>query len=126
MNEDRIDTIVRDKKRASLGDAYINLVYSLSLSKLRGRPEGVKVSDRILADAFKKAGLRKHIGTRHSRKDFANASEALLMEAYQSKLLTIEESVNIITSYGEDPIEGITNLLKLTVERLSSRPPGED
>jgi hypothetical protein len=112
-----ISTIMRDKKRASLGDAYINLAYSLCLTRIRGEPKGVKVSDRILADAFKEAGLRKHLGTRHSRKDLANASEALLMEAYQSRLLTMEESVNIISDE-ENPVVGIANLLKLAVERL--------
>jgi hypothetical protein len=114
---DYIGAIMRDKKRASLGDAYINLAYSLSLTQVRGEPKGVKVSDRILADALKEAGLRKHLGSRHSRKDLANASEALLMEAYRSGLLTMEESVNII-SHEDNPVVGIANLLKLVAERL--------
>ena len=78
---------MRDKKRASLGDAYINLAYSLALTQIQGEPKGVKVSDRILADAFKEAGLRKYLGTRLSRKDFANASEAILMEALSERTL---------------------------------------
>ena len=83
IEADDLRKIMRDKKRASLGDAYINLAYSLSLTQFGGEPKGVKVSDRILADAFKEAGLRKFLGTRLSRKDFADASEAILTEAFQ-------------------------------------------
>lgn len=117
IKADYLSKIMRDKKRASLGDAYINLIYSLHLTLVGGEPKGIKVSDRILADAFKQAGLRKYLGTRFSRKDFANASEAILTEAFQARLLTIEESVSVI-SQEDDPVLGIANLLKLAVERL--------
>jgi len=117
MIEANLRTIMQDKKRASLGDAYVNLAYSLALTQIKGEPKGVKVSDRILASAFKEAGLRKYLGTRLSRKDFANASEAILMEAYQRRILTIEESAKII-SLSSNPVSGIANVLKLAVERL--------
>lgn len=109
---------MQDKKLASLGDAYINLVYSLALTESKGQPHGVKVSDRVLAEAFKSAGLRNYLGTRLSRKDFANASEAILIDAYRKGLLTLDESVKIIT-HGTSFTEGIADLLKLSVERLT-------
>ena len=118
IEADDLRKIMRDKKRASLGDAYINLVYSLSLTRVGGEPKGVKVSDRILADAFKEAGLRKFLGPRLSRKDFADASEAILTEAFQARILTMEESVNVI-SQDSNPVSRIANLLKLAVERLT-------
>lgn len=118
LQAETLATIMRDKKRASLGDAYINLAYSLALTQIQGEPKGVKVSDRILADAFKEAGLRNYLGTRLSRKDFANASEAVLMEAYQRELLTIEESARII-AHANNSVIGIANLLKLATERLT-------
>jgi hypothetical protein len=118
IEADDLRKIMRDKKRASLGDAYINLAYSLSLTRVGGEPKGVKVSDRILANAFKEAGLRKFLGTRLSRKDFADASEAILTEAFQARILTMEESVNVI-SQDSNPVSGIANLLKLAVERLT-------
>lgn len=117
IESDYLSEIMLDRKRASLGDAYVNLAYSLSLTRIQGEPKGVKVSDRILADAFKEAGLRKYLGSRLSRKDFANASEALLMESYERGLLTMEESVNII-SQAVNPVSGIADLLKIAVERL--------
>ena len=123
MDSITISSIMKDRKLASLGDAYINLVYSMALTQLSGEPQGVKVSDRILSHAFKAAGLREYLGTRQSRKDFANASEALLIETYRKGLLTINECIKIITQR-DDPADGITDLLKIAVERLvsSTRP----
>ena len=111
--------VMQDRRRANLGDAYINFIYSLALTQIHGAPQGVKVSDRILSDAFRLAGLRSYLGTRVNRKDLANASEALLIEAYQRGLLSIEESVKVILQDSERPVSGLSNLLKLAVERLS-------
>lgn len=115
---DEIRQVLRDKQLASLGDAYVNFVYSLALTRLRGKPQGVKVSDRILAEAFKMAGLRDFLGTRVARKDLANASESLLVEAYCRDLLTIEESVTILVGNPGDPVLGLVDLLKTAVARL--------
>jgi hypothetical protein len=119
MDPIAISSIMKDRKLASLGDAYINLVYSMALTQTSGEPHGVKVSDRILSRAFKAAGLREYLGTRQSRKDFANASEALLIETYRKELLTINECIKIITQR-DDLADGIADLLKIAVERLAS------
>ena len=117
-HREAIRSIMQDKKLASLGDAYVNLIYSLALTEIQGQPHGVKVSDRVLAEAFKSAGLRDYLGTRLSRKDFANASEALLIETYRKGLLTLDESVKVI-AHGITLTAGIADLLKLAVERLT-------
>jgi ribonuclease III-like protein len=113
-----IQRVMRDRQLASLGDAFINFVYSLALTQLSGHPKGVKVSDKVLSEAFKLAGLRQHLGTRLSKKDLANASESLLMEAYRRQLLTIEESVRVLCQNAEGPQAGLSDLLKLAAERL--------
>jgi len=120
MNSETIQRILRDKQLASLGDAYVNFIYSLALTKLNGRPEGIKVSDRILADAFRVAGLRDNLGSRLSRKDLANAAESLLVEAYRRHLISIEESVDVLAQNAEGPKAGLSNLLKLVTERITS------
>ena len=116
----RIQQIARDKQLASLGDAYVNLVYSVALTTLRGYPQGTKVSDRILASALREAGLRDILGTRVAKKDLANASEALLAEAYRRGYLNLEESVQIITQHSENPPSGLSQLLKLAAEKIRS------
>ena len=117
MDSITISSIMQDRKLASLGDAYVNLVYSMALTQVSGEPRGVKVSDRILSHAFKAAGLRNYLGARQSRKDFANASEAMLIESFRKGVLTISESVKIITQQ-DDLADGVRDLLKIAIERM--------
>ena len=116
-NPETIRQIMRDKQLASLGDAYVNFIYSLALTKTSSQPRAIKVSDKILAEAFRVSGLREYLGTRVSRKDLANASESLLVEAYRKGLLTIDESVNILSNNPDGPAAGLSELLKLAAER---------
>jgi len=53
--------ILADRKLASIGDAYINFVYSLALSQRKGKPSGAKVKETALSEALRKAGLREHL-----------------------------------------------------------------
>ncbi len=115
---DPMRQIMRDKQLASLGDAFVNFVYSLALTRLKGYPQGTKVSDRILAQALRQSGLRDRLGTRVTKKDLANASEAILAKAYLKDLLAIEESVQLICQYSENPDAGLSDLLKLAAEKL--------
>jgi len=115
---DPMRQIMRDKQLASLGDAFVNFVYSLALTRLKGYPQGTKVSDRILAQALRQSGLRDHLGTRVSKKDLANASEAVLAKAYLKDLLAIEESVQLICKYPENQDIGLSDLLKLAAEKI--------
>ena len=120
MNSETIQRVLHDKELASLGDAFVNFIYSLALTKLNGHPEGTKVSDRILSEAFRLADLRKYLGSRVSRKDLANAAESLLAEAYRKHLITIDESVEIISQNPDGPNIGLSNLLKLAAERIAT------
>lgn len=120
-NEETLRQVMQNKQLASLGDAYVNFVYSLALTQANGKPQSVKVSDRILANAFKLSGLRKYLGTRISKKDLANASESLLVDAYQKKLITIEESVRILSEDPNGLQAGLSQLMKLTAERIARR-----
>jgi len=120
MSSETIQRVMRDKQLASLGDAFVNFIYSLALTKINGRPEGTKVSDRILSEAFRLADLREQLGSRLSRKDLANAAESLLVEAYRKNLISIDESVQILSNNPEGPNAGLANLLKLAAERVAN------
>lgn len=110
--------VLRNKGLASLGDAFVNFVYSLALTRVNNHPQATKVSDRVLAEAFRLAGLRDCLGTRVSRKDLANASEALLVHAYTRGVLTVDESVDILSKNPDGPSGGLPELLKLAAERI--------
>ncbi len=107
--------VLMDQKLAKLGDAYVNFLYSLALSKKKGEPAGTKVEGRLLADAFKKAGLRKFLPSRIDRHKQADAAEALIVYAWIRGSMMMEEALKILEQ-NEDTIEAFSFLL-LTAKR---------
>ena len=106
-----------DQKLSSLGDAYVNFLYSLALSKKSGEPVGTKVKGRLLADAFKKAGLRKLLPSRINRHKQADAAEALILYAWVCGSVTMEEGLKILEE-NEDEVEAFSCLLLTTKKKL--------
>ncbi len=107
-----------DRGLASLGDAYVNFVYSLALSRKAGRPLGVKVKGSVLAQAFRRAGLREYLASRMTRHALADAAEALIVYGWIDKAVSLEEAVRII-SENEEPVGGLTRLLVTVRERTT-------
>jgi hypothetical protein len=110
-----LSQVLMDQKLASLGDAYVNFLYSLALSKKRGEPAGTKVKGRLLADAFEKAELRKFLPSRIDRHKKADAAEALIVYAWMRGSMTLEEGLKILEQNG-DEVEAFS-LLLLTAKR---------
>lgn len=105
-----ITEVLTNHKLASLGDAYINFVYSLALSNRKGQPSGAKVKGTVLAEAIKKAGLREYLPSRMTRHMLADAAEALIVYAWLHNCITLEESVATLEKT-DDPIDGFSQLL---------------
>lgn len=110
-----LSEVLMDQKLAKLGDAYVNFLYSLALSKKQKELTGTKVKGRLLADAFKKAGLRDFLPSRIDRHKQADAAEALIVYAWILGSMTMEEGLEILEQY-EDIIEAFSFLL-LTAKR---------
>ena len=109
-NHENLSEILMDQKLAKLGDAYVNFLYSLALSKKTGEATGVKVKGRLLADAFKKADLRKFLPSRVDRHKQADAAEALIVYPWLEGSMTMEEGLEILEKT-EDEVEAFCNLL---------------
>lgn len=109
--------VLTDHKLASLGDAFINLVYSLALSNKKEEPSGAKVKGHVLAEAIKKAGLRKHMPSRITRHMLADAAEALVVYAWLHHYITLEESTETLEKT-EDLVEGLSQLLRTVRDRI--------
>jgi len=105
-----LSEVLMDQKLAKLGDAYVNFLYSLALSKTSGEPTGIKVKGSLLADGFKKAGLRKFLPSRVDRHKQADAAEALIVYAWIQGSMTMEESLEILEQ-NEDSVEAFCTLL---------------
>lgn len=115
--------ILTDSRLAKLGDAYVNFVFSLGRSRGLKEPQGIKVSDRILAEALRRSGLRQELPSRTTRQDCANAVEALLVYGYLNKLITIEEAVDQIAAKSDSPVDAVAQLVKSVAEKIESRKP---
>ena len=102
--------LLMDQKLAKLGDAYVNFLYSIVLSKKKGEPTGTKVKGRLLADAFKKAGLRELLPSRIDRHKQADAAEALIVYSWLRGTMNMEEALEILEQ-NEDNVEGLSVLL---------------
>ena len=107
---ENLSEVLMDHKLAKLGDAYINFLYSLAISKKTGEPTGIKVKGRLLADAFKKAGLRKFLPSRMDRHKQADAAEALIVYAWMHSSMTMEEGLEILEQ-NENSLEAFSCLL---------------
>ncbi len=105
-----LSEVLMDQKLAKLGDAYVNFLYSMALSKKKGEPAGTKVQGRLLADAFKKAGLRKFLPSRIDRHKQADAAEALIVYPWLLGSMTMEEALEILEQ-NEDTIEALSIIL---------------
>jgi hypothetical protein len=110
--------VLTDHSLASLGDSYANFVYSLALSNRKREPEGTKVKGSILAEALRRAGLREQLPSRMSRHALADAAEALMVYAWLSDCLTLNDCVRLLGKT-DDPIEGFTCILVAARERTT-------
>jgi hypothetical protein len=109
--------VFADHKLASLGDAFINFAYSLALSNRKGQPSGAKVEGRLLAEALRKAELRKYMPSRMTRHMLADAAEALAVYAWLHRYITLEESIAILEK-NEELVEGLTRLFITIKDRI--------
>jgi len=112
-----LTAVLTDHNLAALGDAFVNFVYSLALSNRTGKAAGAKVKGTLLAEALRRAELRKHMPSGMTTHKLADAAEALLVYAWLHGCVTIEESVATLEE-DSDSIEGLTQLLKKAKNRI--------
>jgi hypothetical protein len=113
--------ILTDKGLAQFGDSILNFAYSLALTETTGKPKGVKVEDRILAEAAVKAGLRKLLPRRIGRGDVANSLEALVGHAWLEKRITLDEVVSCLKDEENlIPSQSFARLAELALVRLTT------
>jgi len=115
-----ISDVFDDHDLAALGDAFVNFVYSLALSKKLGRPIGRKVDSSTLASALRKADLRKILPSRTDRHRQADAAESLIVYAWLTGEISLEETLHIMER--EKTAEDAFNLLlRKAFESISQR-----
>jgi len=113
-----LQEVLTNHKLAAFGDAYVNFLYSLAISKKSREPTGAKVNSRLLAEALRKAGLREYLPSRTDRHKQADAAEALIVYAWLKGLIPLEEGISILERY-ENSVEGFCSLLILAKKKLN-------
>jgi hypothetical protein len=76
------------------------------------------VSDRTLAEALRRSGLRQELPRRTTRQDCANAVEALLVHGYLNNLVSLEEAVDQIAAASDSPVDAFVQLIKLVAKKV--------
>lgn len=112
-----LEDLLLDKDLASLGDSYVNFVYSLAMSQKLKRPVGAKVNNQILAEAVTKSGLRRFLPHRVDRHARGNAAEALLVYAWLGNMLELENCTEVL-SKEDDAAEAFASLIKDVLRKL--------
>jgi hypothetical protein len=114
---DSLSKVLTDKPLAALGDAYVNFIYSLALSRKSGKPRGKKVKGSSLAEAVRRAGLRSFLPSRVDKHILSDAAEALLVYAWLHDVITMEESVKALEK-SDDVEKGLAELLLKAKEKI--------
>jgi len=97
-------SIGTDKGLAKIGDGIVNLTYSIAksifLTKVNKNNKsirtGLKVSKKILAEALKKADMKKFSKSRADAHDLADTVEALIAYIWFRDKMTIKDMVNFL------------------------------
>lgn len=108
----RPSKVLMDRKAASLGDSYLNFAYSMAQSLREGEPKGLRLDNRVLAEAVRKAGLRSRLPRRLSRREIGGAAEALLAYAAARGVISTWELVEKLAAGNrEGLVEALAKLL---------------
>lgn len=109
--------IMTDRELSALGDAYVNFIFSLALSRRLDRPVGMKAQSTVLSRALRKADLRKLLPHRVDRHKQADAAEAIIVYGWIRGIVTIEECVAILEQETE-PDEAFAILLQTILKKV--------
>jgi len=93
-----------DKGLAKIGDAIVNLAYSVAKSILLTKNNlnnktirtGKKVSKTVLEIALKNANMKNYAKTRANAHDLADTVEALVAYVWLSNKMTLKEMIDLI------------------------------
>lgn len=88
---------ILDEDLAKLGDTLVNLIYSLARSMAQKKPDGAKVSNKVLSESLRMAGLRSLAPSRVDRHRLGDITEAMIAFAWLQDKIKIEEAAEILS-----------------------------
>jgi hypothetical protein len=91
--------IMRDHSLAKFGDTLANFLYSLAKTNVLGKPVGLRVFDKALAETLRQTGLRSIMPSSSSAGNLGDGIEALIGYAYLHDIMSLKEMTTTISSY---------------------------
>ena len=101
---------------SKIGDPLTNLLFSLALSRVRGRPVGRKVSNTVLSEALSKTVLREQAGSRMSRGDLGDFVEGVIFQNWVEGRVSMDDAVSILS----EPLSSDSEGTKLKFESITA------
>ncbi len=91
------EDVFLDEDLAKLGDALVNLVYSLARSMAKDMPDGGRAPNEVLSNSLSEAGLRDLAPSRVDSHRLADIVEAIIAYAWLEGEMDIGEAAEILS-----------------------------
>jgi len=113
--------VVVSKGLAKLGDAVLNFVVSAGISISLGKPEGVKVADKIIRKSISKDQIEKIV----NKSSFKNMKiediiEALIAYVWVNGWITIDELISA-AAQGRTVEESTRKVIEKTINVIKTK-----
>ncbi len=109
---------LQDRGLSSLGDTYLNFIYSLAASLRNKSLSSLRISNKALAEAMKQSGFRSLLPHRLSTHDIGNSAEAMVVYAIVNELASTGEIFQALMNS-----ENLTEALTDEFKKIKSRWP---
>jgi ribonuclease III-like protein len=105
MDQAELKRVLLDRNLAQLGDSILNFALSAALTQASGTPTGRRVKNSLLTPLIDSSTLKQLLPPRTSKRDRANAVEALAGFLWQKKAFKIEELIEVMVKPAEPFID---------------------
>jgi ribonuclease III-like protein len=96
MDQAELKRVLVDRNLAQLGDSILNFALSAALTKVSSRPTGRRVKNSLMTPLIDSSALKPLLPLRTSKRDRANAFEALAGYLWKKKAFKIEELIDVM------------------------------
>ncbi|MBS7611162.1 hypothetical protein KEJ27_02960 [Candidatus Bathyarchaeota archaeon] len=113
-----VEDILRDKGLASFGDSLVNFLFSLTVTRSLGKPTGLRMDNKILAEAVRRSRLRSLIPRRTDRKAAGDYAEAIIAYAWLEGIMTTDGFIKMLMNDLDNPANAFKNIIEKILEDL--------
>ncbi len=105
MDKAELRRVLVDRNLAQLGDSILNFALSAALTHVSIRPTGRRVKNSLMTPLVDSSALKQLLPLRTSKRDRANAFEALAGYLWQKKAFKIEELIDVMAKLGDSFVD---------------------